>query len=692
MHWSLESMCGASLIPQPQAVETAGRPFAIDRSVTVVVEPAATKTDRFAATDLVAPLAAKGIAAHVTDVRSSIGPWIVLGREPHRLDSHYGDQGYRLVADGAALTIEANGETGLFYGTRTCLQLLHDGGDTAVVRGVRIDDWPAIPYRAVHYDTKHHQDRAAYVRYLIRRLADWKINLLIWEWEDKFAYRSHPEIGAPGAFTLAEMQAFTRYARQYHIQLVPLVQGLGHASYILKWPQHVPLREIPASNWEFCPLKAGTYRLLLDLCREALEATPGSEFLHIGSDETYELGLGKACGCRARAATDGKRGLLLHFLQRSADALAPYGRRLIAWGGEYRPGAALQPPSGLIVAEFDADVEVALRSRDAGYPAWVYDPNPGIEHLFLLYFRRWRGGELVESCLAASQRRLAQAAEGMVNTSWDDSGLHNQIWMLSFANSAGWSWSPAVPPLDVFVDRFFGDMYGPQPQDLSELWGLLNDGACFYMDSFERKVWHWGDVGKTHLPDLPRGDALEIDPYWRREYEAMIARSQDARGHMARAVEICADNLQRRGRNAYDMRVLRSIARLIDHTAVTYLMLVKVEQAFVGAHQQRFVSYSAAHAGLVEAARLVERHLKVRATVFAELVAVWEETRLPKGLQMPDKPYFHQQDRARHFANRRADMSYLICDEQLLDLEGYLARLTAYAAWYRRTYCVAAAP
>ena len=85
------------------------------------------------------------------------------------------------------------------------------------------------------------------------QLADYKINMLIWEWEDKFAYPSHPEIGTPGTFSMDEMQAFTRYARQYHVQIVPLVQGLGHVSFLLKWPQHAHLREIPASNWEFCP-------------------------------------------------------------------------------------------------------------------------------------------------------------------------------------------------------------------------------------------------------------------------------------------------------------------------------------------------------------------------------------------------------------------------------------------------------
>ena len=31
-------------------------------------------------------------------------------------------------------------------------------------------------------------------------------------------------------------------------------------------------------------------------------------------------------------------------------------------------------------------------------------------------------------------------------------------------------------------------------------------------------------------------------------------------------------------------------------------------------------------------------------------------------------------------------MTYLICDEQMLDLEGYLKKLGEYMEWYKKTY------
>jgi hexosaminidase len=679
---------GISLIPYPQEVNLGGDNFVFAGGVNIVLDNESPAADRFAASDLAARLKEDlGIDARVGGLPGAGSISLTRRDAPNKV----GEQGYELSVTKDQIIVKAKGEEGLFYSTRTLLQIIQGPPSGHFILGMKIIDWPDIPKRAVHYDTKHHQDKVEYVREFIRTLADYKINLLIWEWEDKFAYRSHPEIGAPGAFTMEEMQAFTRYARQYHIQLVPLVQGLGHVSFILKWPQHAHLREIPASNWEFCPRKEGTYQLLFDLWKEAMEATPGSQYIHIGTDETYELGQGIECGCRARKQEVGARGLLLDFVDRSARHLMLAGRNVMSWGGEYKPGERIQPPKGLLVTEFRDDLEMARLSRDAGFPAWVYDPNPGIEHLFLPYFYRLDGTTEVRNCLDSSYQTLSVAAssglfEGMVCTSWDDSGLHNQNWMMRFINAGGYSWNGKAPVLDEFADKYFANYYGPRALDMRELWMLLNKGAYYYMDTFERKVWHWGDVGKTHLPDLPRGDAIEYNPYWNREYRGMVQRSELQLEEMRRAVNICRLNLDRKVRHSYDFEIFVTTAGLIAHTARTYLALSALENAIAEAHQQHFVSHKASYAAFEKAVRIIETNLKERDEVFNELVHVWEKTRLPKGLSTPEKKFFHEQDRARHFAFRKPDMTYLIYDEQRLGMEDYLKGLDKYMVWYKKAY------
>ncbi|MCK5694586.1 MAG: hypothetical protein KAI08_17095, partial [Bacteroidales bacterium] len=337
----------------------------------------------------------------------------------------------------------------------------------------------------------------------------------------------------------------------------------------------------------------------------------------------------------------------------------------------------------------------ASEIRKAGYELFVYDPNPGIETLFLPYFYRLRGeGEdekEVETCLQRSRDEVALAAisgnfTGMINTSWDDAGLHNQMWMLSFINSAEWSWSGNNPTLEEFTEKFFLNYYGEQSSDIRELYLLLNKAGYYYYTSFERRVWHYGDIGKTHLPDLPRGDNLEYDEYWNREYAAKIEESREQIKQMDRAIEIIRANQDIGVKNSYDLELFTSIANLVSHTCNTYLALSELERAIKEAHNQRFLSHQAAYKSMENAIGIIDANLSERQKVYDELVDIWEKTRLPKGFSTDEKDFFHRQDRARHFAFRRADMSYLIYDEELLGLEDYREKLLEYMEWYKLTY------
>ena len=687
---------GLHVIPYPQEVEAGGAAFVLGKKVAIAIDKNASAEDRFAAQQLVKSLKEEyGIDAALT-TQSTKGA-ITLTRRG--AEKRVGEEGYQLTASPEGLVVRAGSAAGLFYGTQTLLQLVKKDGSGFEVPGLKITDWPDLRERAVHYDTKHHQDKRDYVHSFIRDMARFKINMLIWEWEDKLAYTSHPEIGAPGAFTLEEMQEFTRYANRYHIELVPLVQGLGHVSFILKWPQHAHLREIASSNWEFCPLKEGSYELLFDLWEEAIKATPGSRYIHIGSDETYELALCDACS--AKAEEIGKSGVYTLFTNKAAQYLKKFGREVMAWetpmGWEESssPAVGIKPDKNLVLTESyhyeTPDFTYAKKAKSLGYKVFAYDPNPGIEHIFLPYFFKLRRQNRVEGSLEASHNFLTSNTQsgvfdGVIATSWDDAGLHNQVWMLRFATAGAFSWNGNEPSLEEFRASFFKNYYGPNARNMDELFQLFNEGAYYYMWTLERNVWHHGVIGKTHLPDLPRGDALEYDPYWNKEYEDKVKESEEMAAKMQRAMDIIEANQNTGVRNAYDFEVFQSLANLIWHTTQTYKDLSQVEYAITQAHRRHFESHDSAYQHMEKAATIVEKSLERREKIFKHLVATWEKVRLPKGMSTGDKEYFFQQDRARHFANRAPDMTYHILDEQHLDMEGYLAGLREYMKYYEDTY------
>ena len=685
---------GLHVIPYPHEVRTGGPDFTFAHTLTIVMDKDASVADIFAAEELIRDLKNEWNIDAKTGPRST-DPLIILTRQS--VPASVTGQGYQLVVHKGELIISAKSEEGLFYGTQTFLQLILKTAEGNKVPGLSITDRPDILKRAVHYDTKHHQDKSSYVRVFIKDLARYKVNILVWEWEDKFAYPSHPEIGAPGAFTMKEMQEFTRYARQYHIQIIPLVQGLGHVSFILKWPQYKNLREIEASNWEFCPLKSGSYDLLFELWKDAIDATPGSEYIHIGSDETYELG---ACAqCKAKVSELGRSGLYQLFINKAADYLKTKGRKVMAWETPMgwkiseSPAKGIEPVKGLTLTEsYDYETPGQTYAKDArtlGFEVFAYDPNPGVVPLMIPYeFEKGERGEDRPGSLEKSFSFLSQVSksgtfDGMISTSWDDDDLHNQMWMMHFVNAAALSWNGSKPSLDEFRESFFKSYYGLSSVRMNELFKLLNEGAYYFAGTMERNVWHYGEIGKTRLPDLPRGDALEYDPFWNTEYKDKLTLSNNIMTKMDRALQIIQMNKKAGVNHHYDFEIFRTSAELIKHTCLSYIDLSNLEYAIKDAHVNRFVDYNISIGSLKKAQQIIENCLKRRDSVFTDLLKTYEITRLPKGMSTADKKYFWQQDRARHFAFRRPDMSFLIYDEQKLDMESYLDKLKAYIAYFK---------
>ncbi len=600
-------------------------------------------------------------------------------------------EGYSLKIEKDKITITGNDAAGVYYACQTLRQCVE--GQTVPL--LEIEDQPRMQYRAMHIDNKHHQTKFEYVQYYIREIAHYKANILVWEWEDKFAYPSHPQVGAPGAFTLEEMQELTAYARQHHIELVPLVQGLGHVSFILKHPAFRHIREVPDSDWEVCPLKEESYELLFELWKDAMDATPGSSFFHIGSDETYELGLGVACGCAAHAAEHGKDSLMRLFIDRCTQWVESQGRICLSWGGQWKANNKQQPLPSMIWTDGDNPAYIK-QSIDAGYPCWIYAPNNDIPPLInnLLPWTKWcrtndnLGGQIPGSFHHTSSTYTAAAEHPQMNgsicTSWEDSGLHNQMWILHHICACEYSWNPGSTDIDTWIDRLYKNYFGPQVYAMRECQHLLQCNAHFFDDTFERRVWHYGYVGRMHTPDFPR-EGLEFNPFFIKEYHSYI---RDAKLHLQeldRADAILNKNIDQGAKHKHDLEIMLSCTALMRVNAKLILMMSEWETLLSDAsliyhHSDK----KRALENLRSIEKLLQKHLTEKEQVYTDLVTLWEKTRLPKGYSTETKKYFYKRERARHLANKTPDMRYLVYDMDKLDIQGYLDRLTTYNDHYEQ--------
>jgi len=200
-------------------------------------------------------------------------------------------EGYLLNIDTEKIIITGKDKAGLIYGFMTLKQLLQDSKQQNVPLPLcQIRDFPSLSYRAIHIDVKHHLEKKEYYYELLNKLVSYKINAIVIEVEDKIQYQRQPVVASADALSIKEWQKLSDYANKRNIRISPLVQGLGHASFILKHDQYISLRDDPESDWAFNPLDPQTYEVQFDLYLDALEAMPYGRYLHVGGDEVQTSG------------------------------------------------------------------------------------------------------------------------------------------------------------------------------------------------------------------------------------------------------------------------------------------------------------------------------------------------------------------------------------------------------------------
>ncbi|PID93140.1 MAG: hypothetical protein CSA96_00540 [Bacteroidetes bacterium] len=94
------------------------------------------------------------------------------------------------------------------------------------------------------------------------------INTIIMEWEASFPYTRNGIVSNRFAYTKEEVRDFISYCAGMDIQVIPLLQCLGHLEYVLKYERYAALREDRYEVSQLCPLKKEAVRQLIpSYCR-----------------------------------------------------------------------------------------------------------------------------------------------------------------------------------------------------------------------------------------------------------------------------------------------------------------------------------------------------------------------------------------------------------------------------------------
>jgi len=621
-------------------------------------------------------------------------------------------QGYALEVKQGAVSITGNSDAGLLYGVQTFLQLLKAGPrGTLLLPEVSIEDWPALELRFLHWDTKHHQDRME----TLKRYLDWavrfKVNRIGFELEDKFAYPSLPDIGAPGAFTAAELQEIVNYGLERFIQVVPVIQSPAHLSYVLKHPRYAHLKA-DGNNYQSDLCNEGTYKLLFQMYDDVIAATKGVDMLFVSTDEVYYAGIGSTC---SKPYNEENRSIAwAEFARRAHDHLASRGRRMLAWI-EYPllPQHLKLIPPGVIDGVMGEEEYLPLQKAE-GRRQLVYVSMQGAEFLFPdhlpldanlgdtpsegdddpLEFERGVASGRIRSIYSQvpSARVWGANPIGLFGAAWGDSGLHNETFWLGWAAAARYGWHPGSPSPEQHTSEFMQVYYGPNATGMVEVYRMMQRQARAWQRTWDRVVskvrgpGYGNSYGKGRgttrydqtlkMPPLPEAGTLALKPEFRtkyREYLRMAAARQLENDQLIHALQ---ENIGRGPRNAYNLEVMLSLAHFVGHHWRLLYALADAERDLDRARTLSSKDPAQAVGYLVSAFNRIGRAEKEGLAAYAQVKAAFENSQFPKGRTVNGREFVQVLDDVKdHWGGRTTDLGYMYAAEKSMGMEQWRGSL-----------------
>jgi hypothetical protein len=515
------------LIPAPASI-TAGALTALNR--TVSIDGAVSDDDKFTARDLAETLTERGLHAVVA---GGAGYHIVFARldspaakrelEERKLE--FTDamklEGYVIIADRDETTIIAASAAGLFYGAQTVKQLIRTDGPGPRIHLAVIHDWPAMKYRGIQDDLSRGPVRTLeFQKKQIRIFAAYKINVFSPYFEHTLAHLANPLIAPPGgAMSREDVKTLVAYARRYHIDVIPEQEAFGHLHHVLKYDLYSAIGETDHGH-VLAPGDPASIPLIKSWFAEIDSLFP-SKFVHLGADETFELGLGRT---KDRVQRDGIGTVYLDFLKQIELTLRPSGKRFLFWGdiAQGEPALVKSLPHDMIAVgwnywSFDKFDALIKPFADAGIETWV---APGVNGWNRVFPNNDIALRNIQGFVRDGQRL---GSSGMLNTSWGDDGeaIWNQQWYgVLFGAAAGWQKGESSIPA------------------FQESYGLVFHGdASGMIDEAERKL----SAAHATLQKAGVGEGTNA-LYWIDPYSAEGQLAAQRIRPVARAMRILAES------------------------------------------------------------------------------------------------------------------------------------------------------
>ncbi|MFZ7946925.1 beta-N-acetylhexosaminidase [Neobacillus sp. 19] len=288
---------------------------------------------------------------------------------------------------------------------------------------------------------------------LLRRMAVMGLDTLMLYTEDTYEVKEYPYFGyMRGRYTTEELKACDDYAGKLGIEMIPCIQALGHLREALKWNDAASIKD---TDDILLVDEPKTYEFLENCIRAASEPFQ-TKRIHIGMDETFQLGLGKYL---EKHGFENHIDLMNRHLQKVVSLTDKYGLKPMIWSDMYftlfAEDSKYRDENGRIREEILASIP------DVELVYWNY--YQGEQEVYETYFRHHKqlakktifaGGAWTWNGLAPNYGKAIATTEAAM-AACKKEGIKEVFVTLWGDNGAETPFSTSMPILQLFAEHTY---------------------------------------------------------------------------------------------------------------------------------------------------------------------------------------------------------------------------------------------
>lgn len=188
---------------------------------------------------------------------------------------------------------------------------------------------PVVKIRCVHLDLKGTPPTPQRLIRLLEIFAAARYNAVLVEWEDTFPWTVDRRFRSETAYSPETVKQFVKTSESLGMEVIPLVQCLGHMETPLCLPEYARLREVPYRESDLNPLAKGARELIENMVDNVLRLMPHTRYFHLGGDEAWTFGTHP--DTKKFISKHGKGALYLHHVEPLLDKLKARNIRPMLW-------------------------------------------------------------------------------------------------------------------------------------------------------------------------------------------------------------------------------------------------------------------------------------------------------------------------------------------------------------------------